>query len=819
VAEKLYPFDEIEPKWQRFWEEEGLFKVDINKADNKYYCLVMYPYPSASLHVGHGRNYILGDALARYKMMQGYNVLTPMGWDAFGLPAENAAIKTGIHPKEWTYRNIRTMKEQLHRWGVWYDWSREIASCHPGYYKWTQWLFLLLYKRGLAYRKLAPVNWCPSCATTLANEEVVGGACERCGTPVEERELEQWFFKITDYAQRLLDDLELLQEWPERVRIMQRNWIGRSEGVEIDFPLEGGGEPIRCFTTRVDTIYGATFMVLAPEHPRVGELIKGGEREGEIEEFIKRVKRQRKADRASAGVVKEGVFTGRYAVNPMTGEKIPIWIANYVLMDYGTGAIMAVPAHDQRDFEFAKLYGLAIRVVIDNPALPLNADTMEEAYEEDGVMVNSGEFNGLSNREAMEKIADFMEEHGIGRRAVNYRIRDWLVSRQRYWGAPIPIVYCDSCGTVPVPEEQLPVLLPERVEFKPKGHSPLQDVPEFVNTTCPKCGGPARRETDTISQWVCSSWYYLRYISPRDEKKPFDPELVNRWLPVDQYIGGVEHAVLHLLYSRFITKVLYDAGWVNFKEPFARLFTQGMIIKDGAKMSKSKGNVVRPEPLIDKYGADTLRLYILFMGPPEKDAEWNDRAVEGAYRFLGRVWRLVNGVCDGSFQRCEGKGEADEKIWRKTHATIHRVTRDIEGGFQFNTAISAIMELVNEINGAEGQVSEGVLAEATRTLVLLLAPFTPHIAEELWRRLGEKDSVLKQRWPEADPEALKAPEVVVVVQVNGKLRSRLHLPAGLSEEKLKEAALADERVRRFIDGKEVRKVIVVPDKLVNVVVG
>jgi len=419
VAEKLYPFDEIEPKWQRFWEEEGLFKVDINKADNKYYCLVMYPYPSASLHVGHGRNYILGDALARYKMMQGYNVLTPMGWDAFGLPAENAAIKTGIHPKEWTYRNIRTMKEQLHRWGVWYDWSREIASCHPGYYKWTQWLFLLLYKRGLAYRKLAPVNWCPSCATTLANEEVVGGACERCGTPVEERELEQWFFKITDYAQRLLDDLELLQEWPERVRIMQRNWIGRSEGVEIDFPLEGGGEPIRCFTTRVDTIYGATFMVLAPEHPRVGELIKGGEREGEIEEFIKRVKRQRKADRASAGVVKEGVFTGRYAVNPMTGEKIPIWIANYVLMDYGTGAIMAVPAHDQRDFEFAKLYGLAIRVVIDNPALPLNADTMEEAYEEDGVMVNSGEFNGLSNREAMEKIADFMEEHGIGRRAVN----------------------------------------------------------------------------------------------------------------------------------------------------------------------------------------------------------------------------------------------------------------------------------------------------------------------------------------------------------------------------------------------------------------
>ncbi|MFC1644047.1 leucine--tRNA ligase [Candidatus Omnitrophota bacterium] len=816
-----YKFNQIEKKWQARWKDEGLFKVDIKNPTNKYYCLMMFPYPSAGLHVGHGRNYIIGDVVARYKMMRGLNVLAPMGWDAFGLPAENAAIKKGIHPKKSTLDNIALMKKQLDSWGVEYDWSREVTSCMPDYYKWTQWIFLKLFEKGLVSRKKAFVNWCPSCSTVLANEQVVEGKCERCDSQVDQKQLEQWFFRITEYAQKLLDDLDKLDEWPEKVRVMQRNWIGRSSGVNIDFPVVDSSEMLTCFTTRVDTIYGCTYMVLSAEHPKVEELIKDNPEKGKIMEFVREVRNESKIKRVQQTEEKKGVFTGRYVINKINGRKIPLWIADYVLMEYGTGAVMAVPAHDQRDFEFAKKYDLPIEVVIDDPKEPLVADKMTEAYEAEGVLTGSDKFNGMKNTDAMEAIADYMETESIGKRAIHYKLRDWLISRQRYWGAPIPIVYCQKCGIVAVPEDKLPVLLPEAAEFRPTGESPLKDAPDFVNTKCPSCAGPAKREVDTMDTFVDSSWYFLRYISPKEDKAPFDTKDVNRWLPVDQYIGGVEHAILHLLYSRFITKVLCDMGYIAFDEPFARLFTQGMIIKDGAKMSKSKGNVVSPDDLIKKYGADTVRLYTLFIGPPEKDAEWSDRGVEGAYRFLKRVWNLLE-VLEAAPD--EGTGvKAQEKLIRKMHQTIKKVTEDIDEAFHFNTAISAIMELVNQVYAGLSEKGNSCygkkcIEEVLTNMVLLLAPFVPHMAEEIHERMGQKKSTFKCGWPSFRSDMLETDVVTVPVQINGKLRSTIEVPRGLEEEKVKECVLKDEKIKEWLGGKEIRKWIILQDKLVNIVI-
>lgn len=815
-----FPFKDIESKWQKYWDEIGLFKADLSKYKNKFYCLMMFPYPSAALHVGHGRNYIIGDAVARYKIMRGFNVLTPMGFDAFGLPAENAAIKGGIHPKISTLNNINTMKKQFRQWGVGYDWDKEVISCLPEYYKWTQWIFTQLYKKGLAYKKKGAVNWCPSCLTVLANEQVIGGACERCDTKVAEKDLEQWFLKITAYAERLLDDISRLADWPERVKIMQANWIGKSAGVDIDFRVDGADTVLTCFTTRVDTIFGATYMVIAPEHPEIEGLIKGNKEVSKIEEFIERARVQDKTERAAAEIEKEGMWTGRHVVNPVNGRRIPLWIANYVLMEYGTGAVMAVPAHDQRDFEFAKKYNLPIEVVIDNPAGHLDAKRMDTAYAEDGIMANSAQFNGMPNRGAMEKIADWMEEKKIGRRSVHYRLRDWLISRQRYWGAPIPVIYCDKCGEMTVPEKDLPVLLPEDAEFKPHGQSPLKNSEKFINTSCPKCGGPARRETDTMDTFVDSSWYYLRYLSATDDRRPFDAAVVNRWLPVDQYIGGVEHAILHLLYSRFVTKVLYDLKLVGFDEPFARLFTQGMILKDGAKMSKSKGNVVSPDDLIDKYGADTVRLYTLFIGPPEKDAEWSDRGVEGAYRFLRRLYRIADDMTCEKWEAVPDE-KADAELRRMTHVTIKKVTEDMEKDFHFNTAISSAMELVNQIYITVGSGRKRIspaIKEAVKAVIILLSPFVPHTSEELWHKIGGSGSVFKTEWPAFDAEAVKTEEVEIVVQVNGKVRGRMVVSADATEETLKGMILDDKNIRRWLENRTVKKFIVVPRKLVNIVV-
>ncbi|MBI4115855.1 MAG: leucine--tRNA ligase [Candidatus Omnitrophica bacterium] len=822
---RAYPFNEIEPKWHKRWDEEKLYAIHLKDPRPKYYCLVMFPYPSAALHVGHGRNYIIGDAVVRYKMMRGFNVLSPMGFDAFGLPAENAAIKRGIPPKTSTLENIQNMKRQLREWGCGYDWSREVISCLPDYYKWTQWIFLKLYEKGLAYKKLAAVNWCPSCQTSLANEQVVDGQCERCETKVVSKNLEQWFFKITAYADRLLDDLKLLEGWPERVRIMQENWIGRSKGVEIDFPIVASDgknteSPLTCFTTRVDTIFGATYMVLSPEHPRLPELLRSVSDKAEIETAINRMKAQDLTVRTLLETEKEGVFTGRYVLNPMTKEKIPLWVANYVLMEYGTGCVMAVPAHDERDFEFAKKYKLPIRVVIDNPKKPLKAETMKEAYVDPGILVGSGAFTGIESEESKDKIADFMERNKIGRKTTQYRLRDWLISRQRYWGAPIPILYCDKCGTLPVPEKDLPVLLPENVEFKPTGVSPLRDHLAFQKAKCPKCRGNARREPDTMDTFVDSTWYFLRYITPRDDKKAFDSNDVNHWLPVDQYIGGVEHAILHLLYSRFVTKVLYDLGVISFKEPFARLFTQGMIIKDGAKMSKSKGNVVSPDELIKRYGADTVRLYTLFMGPPERDAEWQDQGVEGAFRFLGRVWRVAIQQEKIENERIEGEALGHKEIRFNLHRTIKKVTEDLEGDFHFNTAVSACMEFVNSLYRfrPSSEVDRNLFRQSVETLVLLLAPFVPHIAEEIWSRLGHSRDIFKEKWPTYDSSALQLEEEEIVIQVAGRVRSRLKVPHDISEKELEALVLKDSKIKEWVNGKTVRKVVVIPHRLVNVVV-
>jgi len=827
-----YPFSEIEPKWQRRWVEDRLFDCPTD-AENGFYCLVMYPYPSGDLHVGHGRNYIIGDAVTRYRMMRGASVLTPMGWDAFGLPAENAAIERGIHPPVWTDQNIAKMKAQFEAWGIGYDWKREFASHEPAFYRWTQWLFLKLFERGLAYRRHAPVNWCPSCSTVLANEQVVGGKCERCDAQVTTRDLEQWFFRITEYADRLLDGLDELDQWPERVRIMQRNWIGRSEGVEVDFTVAETGEPLPCFTTRLDTIFGVTYMVMAVEHPGLGALVAGTEREREVLKFVDRVRAQNTFERGAADVEKVGVWTGRHVVNPANGEKVPLWVANYVLMEYGTGAVMAVPAHDQRDFEFAREYGLPIRVVIDRPGGGLAPDEMAEAYVEDGVQVNSEQFDGLPNRDAMEKIADWMDGEGIGRRTVSYRLRDWLVSRQRYWGTPIPIVYCAKCGVVPVPEDRLPVLLPTDVQFSGKGESPLTTSASFLDAECPACGGRGRRETDTLDTFVDSSWYLFRYISPHVDDRPFVGADVDRWFPVDLYIGGIEHACGHLIFVRFMTKVLHDLGFVSFEEPIRWLFSQGMITLGGTKMSKSKGNVVPPDELIQRYGADTERLYTLFVGPPDRDAEWSDTAVEGAFRFLNRVWALaeewpfdVAALPDSraALER-DDLPEAVRALHRKTHQTIKKVTTDMDD-FHFNTGVAAVMELSNSVRsfvdsiepGAATRVDRAAVAEAASSMVLLLAPMVPHFCEEIWERAGGTRSLFREAWPPYDEAAAREDTVTIALQVNGRLRGEVEVERGAGEEAVLELARGEERILRHIDGKDLARVVFVPDRLLNLVV-
>jgi leucyl-tRNA synthetase len=856
-----YSPKEIESKWQDAWAEACVAEVDVSAPGEKFYMLNMFPYPSGDLHVGHGRNYILGDALFRFLRMRGHAALNPMGWDAFGLPAENAAIKNGTHPREWTRANIARMKQGFYRWGILYDWSKELASCEPEYYRWNQWLFLQLYKRGLAYRGKAPVNWCPSDQTVLANEQVIDGMCERCGSPVEQRELEQWFFKITDYADRLNAGLDTLEHWPEKVKTMQRNWIGRSVGADVDFFVPVLGKSIRIFTTRPDTIFGATFLVLAPEHPDVPALLADHPQRAEIEAWIDGVRSQSNLERQEAG--KEGRFTGKFAVNPFTDEEIPIWLGNFVLMQYGTGAIMGVPGHDQRDFEFAREFGLEVRIVVKAAGGPTSEpDDLTQAFtfkDDGGEIVNSGLITGLTPPRAIEAIIDEIERRGIGRRMVRYRLRDWLISRQRYWGTPIPMLYCDACGMVPVPEEQLPVELPLDVPFTGREGNPLAKHPAFVNATCPKCGGHARRETDTMDTFVDSSWYYARFISPHDDEKIFDSRLVNRWLPVDQYIGGIEHAILHLLYARFICRTLFDMGLVKFEEPFARLFNQGVITKEGyrdpadsmawvplgevrfdddgtpyrgsstvplvaevGKMSKSRFNVVPPDVLIERYGADTERVYTLFIAPPEKEAAWSDEGVVGAYRFLNRVWNVGTGqAAEAGVPHAAAAphtAAAATALLRKTHQTIAAVTHRFER-FEFNTAISALMELSNALGDA---IAEGAGAaavrESFRILLQLLHPFAPHITEELWQQLGEEGFILTSRWPTANADLMREDVVTIVVQVNGKLRGQVEVPNPPEKEAVLAAVRGHERVRHWTEGKTIVKEIYVPGKLVNVVV-
>lgn len=817
MSDTYHP-DAIEKKWQQQWEDMRVDETDEESDKPKFYTLEQFPYPSGRLHMGHMRVYSIGDVIARFKRMNGYRVLHPMGWDAFGLPAENAAIKNRVHPAKWTEDNIAYMREQQKRLGVSYDWNREVTTCEPDYYRFTQWLFLLFYERGLAYRKKATVNWCPGCLTVLANEQVEDGKCWRCDSLVENKELEQWFLRITDYAERLLDDLDNLDGWPEKVKAMQRNWIGRSEGTEVTFTIpELDDTPVSVFTTRPDTLYGVTYMVFAPEHPLVERLIRGKEQEKEIRAFIDRMQNESAVTRTAADEEKVGYFTGAYAKHPLTGEDIPLWVANYVLMDYGTGVVMGVPAHDERDFAFATKYNLPIKKVIERPGDPL-PEPLAEAYVDEGVLVNSGRFNGMPNGQAIEEISDMLEKEQRGRRTVTYRLRDWLVSRQRYWGAPIPIVYCDGCGTVPVPKSDLPVFLPDDVSFDGQ-NNPLMTSTSFIETDCPECGGPARRETDTMDTFIDSSWYFLRFTDAHNEELPFSKEQADKWLQVDEYIGGIEHAILHLLYSRFFTKVLFDAGMLSVDEPFNSLLTQGMVLKDGTTMSKSKGNVVSPDDIIAKYGADTGRLFILFAAPPERDFDWSDSGVEGSFRFLNRVWRIVN---EHKALFAEGPAadpeESDSKaLYRMIHTTIKRVTDDIGTRYNFNTAISAIMELVNAIQSYPETADRGTLREAIKTAVLLLAPITPHLSEELWHRMGHADSVHKQSWPSYDEAALVQDEVEIVVQINGKVRDKLTVPADADNEQMEELALARAKIKEQTRGKTVRKVIVVPKKLVNIV--
>ncbi len=823
--DERYDFKKVEERWQRSWQETGAFKVTEDASKPKYYCLEMFPYPSGRIHMGHVRNYAIGDVISRYKRMRGFNVLHPMGWDSFGLPAENAAIKHGIPPRKWTLENIAFMRDkQLKRLGLSYDWDREVATCLEEYYRWNQWFFIKMYEQGLAYKKRSYVNWCPSCSTVLANEQVEDGLCWRCSSVVRHKELEQWFFKITAYAEELLAGCDKLTGWPERVLTMQRNWIGKSTGVEVDFTVEGTGEKLTIFTTRPDTLFGVTFMSVAPEHPMLEALIQGKPRADAVRAFVQRVMSEDKAARTDEKSEKEGVFTGAYAINPLNNEKVPVWVGNFVLMEYGTGAIMSVPAHDQRDFEFAKKYDLPIRVVIQNAGKDLVAGTMKQAYIEGGALENSGGFDGLNNSSAKDAIADHVEREKIGKRTVNFRLRDWGISRQRYWGTPIPIIYCDQCGVVPVAETDLPVRLPDEVAFTGQGRSPLAESASFRETTCPTCGGKARRETDTMDTFVDSSWYFLRYCSPKEDKAPFDKKAAGYWMSVDQYIGGIEHAVLHLLYARFFTRVIRDLGLFNGDEPFLNLLTQGMVIKDGAKMSKSKGNVVDPDFILSKYGSDTARLFSLFAAPPERDLEWSDQGVDGSFRFLHRVWTIVHRHHESIKNMKPAGSEArGDRLYRKTHLTIKKVTEDIEREFHFNTAISALMELVNELydyTAGEYHPNEqgAVVRSAVDALMLLIAPFAPHFAEELWEALGNKGTIANAAWPPYDPEAIVAAEMTVVVQVNGKVRSKLTLPAGTPDKDVEAAALMDAKVREFMNNKPPKKVIVVRGKLVNVVV-
>ncbi len=820
-----YDPQSIELKWQEAWQKKSLFHVGEESQKPKYYLLEMFPYPSGRIHMGHVRNYTIGDVVARYKTMQGFNVLHPMGWDAFGMPAENAAIASKVHPKKWTYENMAYMRTQLKRMGFSYDWDREVATCDPDYYRWEQLFFIQMFERGLVYKARAFLNWCDKCQTVLANEQVEEGQCWRCGSQVLLKEYDQWFFKITAYAQELLDKIEeLKQGWPERVLTMQRNWIGRSTGTLIRFKIEGTEEDIEVFTTRPDTLYGATFMSLAPEHPLVRTLPAGTGLEEKVKEFVDKTLQVDTYTRTSDFYEKDGTFTGKYCINPVTGLRMPIFVANFVLYDYGTGAVMAVPSHDQRDFEFAKKYDLPIIVVIRPEGETLNADTMECAYEGEGVLVNSQEFNGMKNKDAMREVTKRLEAIGSGSATVNYRLRDWGISRQRYWGTPIPMVRCEKCGTVPVKKEDLPVLLPENVRFTGTGMSPIAQDESFVNTDCPVCGGKARRETDTMDTFVESSWYFIRYCSPNHPDKAFDKAEVSYWMPVDQYIGGIEHAILHLLYSRFFTKVLRDLGYVDFGEPFKRLLTQGMVIKDGAKMSKSKGNVVDPEDLIRKYGADATRLFCLFAAPPEKDMDWSDKGIEGSYRFLSRLWRLVVETKD----RMESAGNASgqtpksvEALKRKTHQTIRKVTEDIEKRFRFNTAIAAMMELVNDLyraREAAGTPEEfAVIREAVRSLLVMLSPFVPHIADELWETTGNKETLFKTAWPVYDPAWAEEQETTIAVQVNGKLRATITVPKDTDQSEVEAKAVAEPNVNRFLEGAQVKKVIYVPNKIVNII--
>ena len=817
-----YNFQKIEKKWQTFWEENDVFHTEEDMSKEKYYVLEMFPYPSGKLHMGHVRNYSIGDVTARYMRMKGLNVLHPMGWDSFGLPAENAAIKNGILPDKWTRENIVEMKEQLKSLGLSYDWEREIATCHKDYYKWMQWLFIKFFNKGLAYKKKNPVNWCPSCQTVLANEQVVNGVCERCKTPVGKKNLSQWYLRITDYAERLLDDLEKLEGWPEKVKLMQKNWIGKSIGAEVEFEIEGFNKKLEIFTTRPDTIFGTTCMILAPEHPYVKELISD-DCKVEVDAFMEKLQYLSDIDRNSTTLEKEGCFLGRYAVNPLTGDKLPIYIANYVLMDYGTGAIMVVPAHDQRDFDFCKKYDINIVPVIDPEDPAIDVNDLKEAFAAEGKLINSGEFDGLDNKDAIIKIVDHIEKLGIGKKSVNYRLRDWLISRQRYWGSPIPMIYCEDCGWVPEKEENLPVLLPEDVEFTGKGESPLATSKNFQNTVCPKCGKAAKRELDTMDTFVDSSWYFLRYADAKNENAPFDKKKADYWMAVDQYIGGVEHAILHLLYSRFFTKVLYDMDMVNVEEPFLKLLTQGMVLKDGSKMSKSVGNIVSPQEIIKKYGSDTARMFILFAAPPDRDLDWSDSGVEGSYRFLNRVWRIVTDIIEsGSMGKSYTvSSDAGKALYYQLNKSVKKVTDDLgEDRMSFNTAISSIMELVNEMYRYKdtSDADYALLAAAAEKLVLLISPFAPHISEEMWSLMGKTNSVYFERWPEFDAEALVLDTVEIVVQINGKVRMKADVENGLSREELEAFMLADEKVKALISGKEVVKVIAVPGKLINIVV-
>lgn len=826
IQEKYAPHD-IEAKWQKYWEENKTFKVEMDKDKPKSYVLEMFPYPSGNLHMGHVRNYSIGDVIARFRTMKGFNVLHPMGWDSFGMPAENAAIKHNIPPKKWTLENIANMTRQLKALGLSYDWDREVTTCKEDYYKWTQWFFELFYKRGLAVKKESAVNWCDTCNTVLANEQVIDGKCWRCDHEVVKKDLSQWFFKITDYADELLKDLDLLPGWPERVKTMQHNWIGRSEGLEFSFEIPALNDTVAVYTTRPDTAYGVTFMALAAEHPLIKKICKNNPKADEINAFCERVRNQSEIERTSSESEKEGVFTGVYCINPFTGRKVEIWVTNYVLYDYGTGAVMGVPTGDQRDWMFADKYGIEKIVTICPIGKELKLEEMTCAYEEkEGMLVNSGEFTGMEMHKAMSAIMDKAEAEGFGKRRVNYRLRDWLISRQRYWGAPIPIIYCPHCGEVLVPEDQLPVRLPEDVSFTAGAKSPLATSEEFVHCKCPKCGADATRETDTMDTFLCSSWYYLRYTDAHNDKMPFDKELNNYWGPVDQYIGGIEHAILHLLYSRFFVKVLRDAGLVDYDEPFSNLLTQGMVIKDGAKMSKSLGNVVSPEEILSKYGADTARLFILFAAPPERELEWSDQGVEGSFRFLNRIWRIVQAFEAVLAQKVteydySNLSEADKDLRRVLHSSIKKVTNDIETRFNFNTAISTMMELVNALYAYKEAAKEpnaGLIYEAISDLIKMMSPFVPHITEELWRgAIDTNSSVHEQSWPECDEEALKVDNVEIVLQVNGKVRGRLTVPAEATKEELEKIAMADANVQAHIGDATVRKVICVPGRLVNIV--